>query len=127
MSSYQRVVVVGNLGKDVELKEFDNGGAIAKFSVAASEKWDGGEHTEWFNCEDGSKAAHNHAKYLSKGSKVLVEGTLRTREHNGKYYTTLRAFRVVYLGSKSDGQSKPAPQQQAPASEPSLDDIDVPF
>lgn len=120
MSSYQRIVVVGHLGKDPELKTLQNG-QVCKFSIAVTEKWANGEHTEWFNVDCFGKNVENHAKFLSKGSKALVEGTLRTNEKDGKRFTSLNALRVVYLDSaKSKGEAA-----QAPASE--FDPNDIPF
>lgn len=122
--SFQKVIVAGYLAKDPDVKMFDGGGQVTKFSIAVNEKWQGGEHTEWFNVDCYGKTAENCATYLAKGSCVLVEGTLRTREHEGKKYTSLNAFNVRFLGS---GKPKDeADRPLIPAKQ--IDDLsDIPF
>jgi single-strand DNA-binding protein len=115
--SYQKVIVAGYLAKDPEVKTFDGGGQVTKLSICINEKWDGGEHAEWFNIDCFGKTAENCAKFLAKGSTVIVEGTNRTTEKDGKRYTSLRAFNVRFLGG---GEKKPAPTSN---DEPSLDTI----
>jgi single-strand DNA-binding protein len=97
--SVNKVILVGNLGKDPEVKSFPNGGKIVEFSIATSERWtDKGsgekrEKTEWHRVsvrnENIARVAEN---YLRKGSKVYVEGQLQTREwtdqQGQKRYTT---------------------------------------
>ncbi len=98
---WHKTVILGNLGKDPEA--FGSGDtARCRFSVAVNEKWKGGEHTEWYRVVVFGKQAGPCLEYLSKGSMVLVEGTMRTREHKEKYYTDLRAARVQFLDKKKD-------------------------
>lgn len=87
VSSVNRVTLVGNLGRDPEVKSFQNGGRVANFSVATSENWkdkntgERKERTEWHNVailNDGLIGVAE--RYLRKGSKVYVEGQLRTRK-----------------------------------------------
>lgn len=118
--SFQKVIVAGYLAKDPEVKTFDGGGQVTKLSICVNEKWEGGEHAEWFNIDAFGKTAENCAKYLAKGSVVVVEGTNRTTEKDGKRYTSLRAFNVRFLG----GGEKKEPASNV---EPSLDNIDIPF
>lgn len=105
MSSVNKVIIIGNLGKDPEIRSFPNGGRVANFSVATAEKWkdksgEKKERTEWHRVSvmnDGLVGVIE--KYLKKGSRVYLEGQLETRkyEKNGQdVYTTevvLRPYR----------------------------------
>ncbi len=95
--SLNKVMLIGNLGKDPEVKSTQNGEKIANLTLATSEKWkdrDGGtqEKTEWHRVVIFGKQAEIAEKYLSKGRKVLIEGQLRTRKwtdnNNQEKYTT---------------------------------------
>ncbi len=108
-----KVIVVGNLGRDPELKSLPNGNLVCEFSVATSEQWtkDGNkqERTEWHNIKVWGKLAEVCAKYLSKGRQAYVEGKLQTRswEKDGvkQYRTEIVASEVQFLGGK--GGNKP--------------------
>lgn len=87
MSYYNKVILIGNLGKDPEIRSFQNGGKVANFSMATTEAWkdkDTGERkerTEWHSIAILNESLARVAEqYLKKGSKVLVEGKLRTRK-----------------------------------------------
>lgn len=87
MSSVNKVILVGNLGKDPESRSFQNGGSVVNFSIATSERWkdrasgDQKERTEWHSIVVLNEALQKVAtSYLRKGSKVYVEGQLRTRK-----------------------------------------------
>lgn len=143
--SVNKVIIVGNLGKDPEVRTLNSGEKVANLSVATSESWkdkatgERKEKTEWhrvtiFN-ENIVKVAEN---YLKKGSTVYIEGSLQTRkyEQNGvEKYTTevvLQKFRgeLTMLGGRSDGGSGPSEYTQAEAKAPiSAYDLsdDVPF
>lgn len=124
----QKVIVVGNLGKDAEVKSFDSGMSVVNFSVGATErgytKADGTQvpdHTEWFNCSLWGKNIDKLASYLTKGQKVAVEGKNRTRsydvEDGGKRYVTeLIVENVELLGGAKNTESSEAstPTQSAP-------------
>lgn len=118
--SVNKVILVGNLGKDPESRSFQNGGGVVNFSIATSDTWkdknsgDRKERTEWHNVvifnENLQKIA---TQYLRKGSKVYIEGSLQTRkwqDQSGKdCYTTevvLQAFNgtLVLLDGKQEGQ-----------------------
>ena len=111
--SVNKVILVGNLGRDVELRHTPGGAAVAKFSVATNEKWKdkGGqlqEHTEWHNIVAWGKLAEFCGNYLSKGRQIYVEGTLRTRTYddekgNKRYFTEVRAQTIQLLGPKPTG------------------------
>lgn len=124
--SYQKITLVGNLGKDPEMKTIGNDAMVCKFSVACNEKWKGGEHTEWFSVDVFGAQAEPCLKYLAKGRKVLVEGTLRTNEKDGKRYTSLRASRVVFLGDTAAAARGPS-DVPADTSLSALDETEIPF
>jgi single-strand DNA-binding protein len=108
MSNVNKLIVVGNLGADPELKYIDNGQAVAKFSVATSEHWktaqgEEREHTEWHRVTVWGKAAEACAKFLGKGRQVYVEGRVRShkwtdKEGKERWSTELIAEDVKFLG-----------------------------
>ena len=142
MSSYNRVILVGNLGNAAELKSV-GGTALASFSIATTETWkdrDGQKHerTEWTRVSLWGKQAESVAQFLTKGKSVLVEGRLSTSRYQAKdgterTSTEIRADRVVLLGGPRDSRDKRADQSRAtddeysqapsPASIPDVDDI----
>lgn len=80
--SYNKIIILGNLGRDAELRYTQQGKPVCNFSVATTEKWkgnDGQEHedTIWFKCVDWRKSSENLAKYLTKGTGIYVEGRLK--------------------------------------------------
>lgn len=123
----QKVILIGNLGKDPEAKTFDNGGKVANFSVGVTERGyktkDGKEipdHTEWFNCVARNGFAGVVEQYVKKGNKVCVAGKLRTREYNKQdgskgYITELNVEELELLTPKGDSSSNAQPTQSAPA------------
>ena len=149
MGSVNKVILVGNLGRDAELRYTPSGAAVAKFSLATTEVWNdkGGqrqERTEWHNIDLWGKQAETLSEYLVKGKQVYVEGRLQTDEYtdkdgNKKKSTKVRCDRVVLLGGGGGGRSGGssagggrgaedmggrAPAE--PSSEPITDD-DIPF
>lgn len=129
MSSINKVILVGRLGKDPEVKSTPNGATVAKFSLATDERWKDKsgakqERTEWHQIEVWGQPAEAAGKYLKKGSLVYVEGSLRTdswEDKNGggkKYQTLVNAQKIQFLDSK--------PKGDAPVSNVE-DDEDVPF
>lgn len=123
-SGYNKCTFVGNLGKDPDLRRMPGGDAVLSFSVGANESWktkDGEkkERCEWVNCSLFGTRAEALAKFLEKGSRVLVEGKLRTdkSEKGGetKYFTKLIVSEIVLLGDskRSSNDSDDRPQQQA--------------
>jgi len=79
---YQKIIIVGNLGSDPEMRYMPDGTAVTNFSIATNRKWTDGdgnpaEEVTWFRVSTWRKVAENCNQYLSKGSKVLVEGRLR--------------------------------------------------
>jgi len=112
MAGVNQIVIIGNLGKDPELKYTANGKAVVNFSVAVTEKFgEGKEKTEWFNIVAWEKLAEICGKYLRKGSPVYLNGRVETRKWEDKdggtrYTTEVIVRNMQMLGSKSDsGQS----------------------
>lgn len=110
--SVNKVILVGNLGNDPEVKQFENGGMIANVSIATSERWtdrntgERKEHTEWHRVVFNNKLAEIAQQYLRKGSQVYVEGGLRTRKWTDpqtgqdRYSTEIRADSMQMLGTR---------------------------
>ena len=127
-----KVILVGNLGQDPEVRYMPNGSAVANISVATSESWKDKqtgqqqERTEWHKIVYYGKVAEIVGQYLKKGSKVYVEGSLRTKKWQDKqtgqdkYSTEIVGRELQMLDSKGDAQSSQGhqqqPQQQAPMS-----------
>ena len=148
-SSVNKVILLGNLGRDAELSHTPSGTALSKVSLATSRKWqdknsgEWQEETEWHNLVIWGKTAESLTPYLTKGQKIYVEGRIKSRtwEKDGvKHYATdIVVENIVLAGSKGDaggsrpaGGSKPArPAGAAPApSEGPQEDItedDIPF
>lgn len=114
MSNFNRVQVIGRLGRDVEIRYTQAGKAVASLAVAAGEKWkdqNGNvqEHTEWFNVSMFGRLAEVAGEFLQKGSLVFIEGKQRTEKYqdkdgNDRYSVKLMADQMKMLGGNS-GQS----------------------
>lgn len=114
--SINKVILVGNLGKDPEIVHFDNGGAVVKFPLATSESYTNREgikvtNTEWHNVVINSRGLVDVAhKYLKKGHKVYLEGKIRTRkwqDSNGgdRYTTEILVREMTMLTSRAESES----------------------
>jgi single-strand DNA-binding protein len=113
MGSVNKVILVGNLGRDAELRYTPSGAAVAKFSIATTEMWNDKagqrqERTEWHNIDLWGKQAETLSEYLVKGKQVYVEGRLQTDEYTDKEgvkrkSTKVRCDRVVLLGGGGGG------------------------
>ncbi|NNI58232.1 single-stranded DNA-binding protein [Pasteurella multocida] len=125
MAGVNRVIILGNLGSDPEIRTMPNGDPVAKISVATSESWidkNTGERktqTEWHSIVFYRRQAEICGQYLKKGSKVYVEGRLRTRkwqDQNGqdRYTTEIQGDVLQMLDSRQDSQQQQQPQAQAP-------------
>jgi single-strand DNA-binding protein len=115
MASVNKVILVGALGRDPEVRFMPNGEAVANFSMATSENWkdkDGvkQEKTEWHNIVMYRKLAELAGEYLKKGSPIYIEGKLKTRkwEKDGvtRYSTEIIADNMQMLGSKGASNSE---------------------
>ena len=149
MGSVNKVILVGNLGRDAELRYTPGGAAVSKFSLATTETWNDKsgqkqERTEWHNIDIWGKQAETLTEYLRKGKQVYVEGRLQTDEYTDKEgvkrkSTKVRCDRVVLLGGGSGRgagtyargadehiASHPVPAPSPEVSEPLTDD-DIPF
>jgi len=139
MSGVNRVILIGRLGRDPELKFTPAGKAVTNFTMATSETWkdDSGERqerTEWHKIQMWGKLAETAAKYLSKGSQVYIEGKLQTREWTDKdgqkrYTTEIVANNMTMLDGKGDNSEKPNnPEKPESSGGLSPDDLDqIPF
>lgn len=114
-----KVILVGNLGKDPDVRYMPSGSAVANVTLATSESWkdkqtgEKQERTEWHNIAFFGRLAEIAGEYLKKGSQVYVEGSLRTRKWqdksgNDRYTTEIIASEMQMLGSRGGG-SAPAP------------------
>jgi single-strand DNA-binding protein len=142
MSGVNKAIIIGNLGRDPEVKYLQSGSAVCNFSVATSEKWkdkqtgEAKEQTEWHKVTCFGRLAEIAGQYLRKGSKVYIEGSLRTRQYEKDgvthYSTEINARELQMLGGKGERQDnaddRPAPAK-ARAGVPAADDFDdaVPF
>ena len=114
--SLNKVLLIGNLGRDPELKSTPSGQSVARFSVATTETWknQAGEKqskTEWHNIVVWGKQAEIAEKYLRKGKQVMVEGRIQYREYTGqdgvkKTACDIRCDNFVMLGRMEDGGSR---------------------
>lgn len=148
MASVNKVILIGNLGRDPEIRYTQGGEPIANFSLATSEKWTGKdgqkqERTEWHRVEVFGKAAQVVRDYLTKGRPVYVEGQIRYEEWtdkdgNKRNSTRIRVNpfngKIVLLGSRGDtgarggGAAEPDDAAAAPPAEDfKASDDDVPF
>lgn len=127
-----KAIIVGNLGRDPEVKYTSGGKAIATFSVATSRKMkDGEKKTEWHNIEAWEKLAELCGQYLSKGRPVYVEGRIETEtwEKDGmkKSKTKIVASDVRFLGSKEESSGEAVSEYIAPVKDKTSDVSDIPF
>jgi len=145
MSSVNKVILIGRLGKDPVVRYMPNGDAVANFSVATSETWkdkssgEKQEKTEWHNITAYRKLGEICGEYLKKGSQVYLEGKLQTRKWTDKegverYTTEIMVDQMTMLGSRQgDGERQPSAPSAKPAvnkgGEPDFTDIDddIPF
>ncbi len=131
MAGVNKVILVGNLGKDPEVRYLDSGVAVANFSLATTENYKNKEgervsQTEWHNIVLWRGLAEVAEKYLKKGSSVYIEGKIRTRkwedkEGNNRYSTEILGDNMTMLGSKPASEEKDKND-----SHPDLED-DLPF
>jgi single-strand DNA-binding protein len=151
-----KVMLIGNLGKDPEIMHFDNGGSLVKFPIATSETYTNREgqrvtNTEWHNVVINAKGLVDVAhKYLKKGHKVYLEGRIKTRKWQDqagadRYTTEIQANQMTMLTSRAESegmssdqsggysqqpQTTPAPaapMTAAPAMNNSQEEDDLPF
>jgi len=135
-----KVILVGNLGRDPEVRALPSGGQVTNIAIATSETWtdkntgDKGERTEWHRVVFFNRLAEIAAQYLRKGSKVYIEGSLRTRkwqDKNGQdlYTTEIVAKEMQMLDGKVSTGGAASPQAQQPEGVPPQNESleDIPF
>ena len=143
-----KVFLIGNLGRDPEVRYTQTGTAVANFTLATTDKWrdkasdEPKERTEWHRVVVWGKQAEIAGEWLRKGRQVYVEGSLQTREWtdrdgNKRYTTEIRTQSFQMLGNRGDrNEAAPAPNESEAAPEPasgggssggSFDDDDIPF
>ncbi|MGA9164218.1 MAG: single-stranded DNA-binding protein [Thiobacillus sp.] len=156
MASVNKVILVGNLGRDPEMRYLPSGDAVANLAIATTDKYKDKtgqmvEATEWHRVAFFGRTAEVCGQYLKKGSQVYVEGSLKTRKYTDKdgvekYATEIRGDRMQMLGGKAGGgmadmddsgyapqaAPKAQPRSPAPAARPAssgFDDMedDIPF
>ena len=148
MGSVNKVILVGNLGRDIELRYTPGGAAVGKLRIATTDTWtdkNSGqrqERTEWHSVDLWGRQAETLQEYLLKGRQIYVEGNLRTRQWedrdgNKRYSTDVRAERVVLLGGRGSGAGggasadREASPERAPAGagdgKVDLTEDDIPF
>src|SRR5215813_14081696 len=153
MGSVNKVILVGNLGRDAELRYTPGGAPVATLNIATTEVWNDKasgqkqEKTEWHRVVLWGKSAESLSEYLTKGKQIYVEGRLQTRkwqdkDGNDKYTTEIRGDRIVLLGGGGGGmggggravQRQPVAagaggEHHEPMGEPigDLTDDDIPF
>ena len=142
--SLNKVMLIGNLGDDVKMHQFEDGGSIGRFPIATNESYTNkqtGEkvdNTEWHNIIVRNKAAEICNKYLKKGDKVYVEGKLKTRKWQGedgiqRYTTEVHVTEFNFLNNKADSNYPPKPptsnvsEQQTNTDNPQSQLDDLPF
>lgn len=128
MAGINRVILVGNLGKDPEIKNLESGVKLAKFSLATTETFrdrDGNrtEHTEWHNIVLWRGLADIAEKYLNKGKSIYLEGRIRTRkweDQDGvtKYMTEIQGDSMTMLGGRRDTDTAETPVKEQAEPEP---------
>jgi single-strand DNA-binding protein len=148
MSSLNKIMLIGHLGKDPEIRYTPDGSPVATFSLATSENWtdkNGSrqEHTEWHTIVAWNRLADLAKRFLTKGRQVYVEGRIRSREWNDRdgnkrRTTEVIASQMVLLGSRPQGaeagiqpaesSSRNAPDSsEPPFGDAGITDSDIPF
>ena len=127
MGSVNKVILVGNLGKDAETKFTPSGTSVTNFSLATTRRWKDQQSGEWKEQTEWHRVkywrAENVANYLLKGKQVYVEGRLETRSYDDKdgkkvYTTEIVCEHLVLLGSRQEGGSGASEYSQQPVSMP---------
>lgn len=144
MKGVNKVILIGHLGKDPEVRYIPSGGAVASASLATSDSWkdkqtgEKKEHTEWHNLTFFGRGAEVAGEYLKKGSKVYIEGKIKTekwqdKEGKDRYTTKIIVGTMQMLDGKGGGQggggreeARPAARREATEDYGDFDD-DIPF
>ena len=135
-----RVMIIGNLGADPELRQTGSGTSVCELRIATNESWfdkasnERKERVEWHKVTVWGASGENCGKYLRKGSKCYVEGRIQTEEWedktgNKRYTTKIVASSVQFLDSKGSGGQRQEPREEKPATGGGggFDDSEIPF
>lgn len=135
MSGVNKVIIIGNIGRDAELRYTTGGAAVCTINIAVNESWkdrngERQERVEWVRCVIWGKQAEAINEYLVKGKQVYVEGKLQTRQWddkdgNKRYTTEVRADRVQLLGG--GGQRSTESHGDSEGFDGHSEDTDIPF
>lgn len=139
MASVNKAILIGNLGKDPEIRYTPSGQAVASFPLATTRRWrdkegQQQEQTEWHNIVVWGRQAENAKEYLKKGRPVYIEGRIQTRNYEDKdgvkrYITEIVALTMQFLGGRPEGatgeRTAPPPSEEPP--DVSAEDDDLPF
>jgi single-strand DNA-binding protein len=135
-----KVIIIGNNTKQIELKQTSSGTSVAEFSIAVKRSFksaNGEQESDFFNCVAFSKLAETVSKYVGKGDKIAVEGRLQTRNYTNKegrkiYVTEIIVENVEFLQTKSRDEQKPTDTTDADPfaptftpSVPNFEDVDA--
>jgi single-strand DNA-binding protein len=134
VAGLNKVMIIGNLGRDPEMRYLPSGSPVTNFSVAVSRRWksregEDREETEWFNIDCFDKLAETANTYLSKGRQVYIEGRLRTRswedQQTGekRYRTEVVATNLVLLGQRGDQVGDQLEDRPIATETPELDNM----
>ena len=137
MVSLNKVMLIGNLGGDPELRYLPSGDAVANFSIATTESWrdkatgEQRENTEWHRLTMFGRLAEIAGQYLKKGSQIYVEGSIQTKKYTDKdgierYATGVKCTSMKMLGSRGEGQQTSSPATSSNQTVNDLED-DIPF
>jgi len=137
MAAVNKVILIGNLGRDPEIRYTKSGQAVATFSLATTEKWknksgEREERTEWHRIVAWGKLGEICGEYLTKGKQAYIEGRIQTREWedkdgNKKTTTEIVATNMVMLSQAGGGRASESPSAGAGSAEPDFEDEDIPF
>lgn len=141
MASVNKVILIGNVGQDPEVRFMPNGDAVANFSIATTDIWKGkdgkqNEHTEWHRIVCYRKLAEIVQSYVKKGTSIYISGHIRSNKYTDKQGVDRVAFQINadelrLLGGKPSGLSEPKEQNKADGYQPSPDfddfESDIPF
>ena len=140
MASVNKVILIGNVGKDPEIRYMQSGEPIANFSLATNEVWNDKsgqkqERTEWHRVEVFGKTAQVVRDYVTKGKPIYIEGSIRydewtDKDGNKRNTTEVKAQRVQMLGSREGGGAGPRSEGPGPSftePDPEFSDDDIPF
>jgi len=142
MASFNKIVIMGYLGRDPELRYTPDGTPVCNFSVATTERrkdktGEFQDHTTWFRVSLFGRQAEVASQYLSKGRQVFIEGTLSQREYTDKEGNTrtsleVRGSDIHFIGSRGDessggGEARPAQSARPAGASGPISDDDIPF